>query len=70
MRLTLDRDFAMIRIVLFAFAMLAAAAAQAQVYKCLDASGKTVYRQDPCPPSMKPETMSKPGFAPAPTRRR
>ena len=57
----------MIRIVLFAFAMLAAAAAEAQVYKCLDANGVTVYRQDPCPPSMKRETMSKPGIAPAPT---
>jgi hypothetical protein len=56
----------MIRLVLFAFAMLAASAAQAQVYKCLDASGVTVYRQDPCPPSMKRETMSKPGIAPAP----
>lgn len=56
----------MIRIVLFAFAMLVASAAQAQVYKCLDANGVTVYRQDPCPPSMKRETMSKPGIAPAP----
>jgi len=64
-RLTLTGDFAMIRIVLFAFALLAAFAAQAQVYKCLDAKGVTVYRQDPCPPSMKRETMSKPGIAPA-----
>jgi len=56
----------MIRIVLFASAMLAALAAEAQVYKCLDANGVTVYRQDPCPPSMKRETMSKPGIAPAP----
>ena len=56
----------MIRIALFAFAMLAAVAAQAQVYKCLDANGVTVYRQDPCPPSMKRETMSKPSIAPAP----
>jgi hypothetical protein len=46
--------------------MLAAASAQAQVYKCLDANGVTVYRQDPCPASMKRETMSKPGIAPAP----
>jgi hypothetical protein len=56
----------MIRLVLFAFAMLAASAAQAQVYKCLDANGVTVYRQDPCPPSMKSGTMSKPSIAPAP----
>jgi hypothetical protein len=46
--------------------MLAAASAQAQVYKCLDANGVTVYRQDPCPASMKRETMSKPSIAPAP----
>src|SRR5262249_8359815 len=59
-------DFAMIRIALFAFASLAAVAAQAQVYKCLDANGVPVYRQDPCPPSMKRETMSKPSTAPAP----
>lgn len=56
----------MIRIALFAFATLAASAAQAQVYKCLDANGVTVYRQDPCPPSMKRESMSKPGIPPAP----
>src|SRR5262249_10244061 len=59
-------EFAMIRFALFAFAMLAAASAQAQVYKCLDADGKTVYRQDPCPPSMKRESMSKGSIAPAP----
>ncbi|HKW38052.1 MAG TPA: DUF4124 domain-containing protein [Burkholderiales bacterium] len=52
----------MIRLVLFASAILAAASAQAQVYKCLDASGRTVYRQDPCPPSMKREAMSKGGI--------
>ena len=56
----------MIRIALLAIAMLAASAAQAQVYKCLDANGVTVYRQDPCPPSMKREAMSKPAIAPAP----
>ena len=56
----------MIRFALFAFALLAAAAVQAQIYKCLDANGVTVYRQDPCPPSMKRETMQKGGIAPAP----
>jgi Domain of unknown function (DUF4124) len=56
----------MIRFALFASAMLAAASAQAQVYKCLNADGGTVYRQDPCPPSMKPETMAKPSITPAP----
>jgi hypothetical protein len=57
----------MIRFALFAFAMLAAGVAQAQVYKCLDADGRTVYRQDPCPASMKRESMSKGSAAPAPT---
>ena len=28
---------------------LLAAPASAQVYKCVDASGKTVYLQQPCP---------------------
>jgi hypothetical protein len=56
----------MIRFALFAFAILAASAAQAQVYKCVDASGGTVYRQDPCPPSMKRETMQKKAISPAP----
>ena len=56
----------MIRFALFAFALLAAAAAQAQVYKCLDANGRTVYRQDPCPPSMTREAMQKGGISPAP----
>jgi len=38
----------MIRIALLAFAILAATGAQAQVYKCLDPSGRTVYSQNPC----------------------
>ncbi|HXZ55541.1 MAG TPA: DUF4124 domain-containing protein [Burkholderiales bacterium] len=54
----------MIRFVLFALSLCAAAAAQAQVYKCLDANGRTVYRQDPCPPSMKREAMTKPVVPP------
>jgi len=56
----------MIRIALLAFAFLAATGAQAQVYKCLDSSGRTVYSQNPCPPSMKKETMSRGGIPPAP----
>jgi len=56
----------MIRIALLAFAFLAATGAQAQVYKCLDSSGRTVYLQNPCPPSMKKETMSRGGIPPAP----
>jgi Skp family chaperone for outer membrane proteins len=49
----------MIRIALFAVAFLAAAGAQAQVYKCVDAAGKVVYSQDPCPANMKSDTMSR-----------
>jgi hypothetical protein len=56
----------MIRIALLAFAFFAATGAQAQVYKCLDPSGRTVYSQNPCPPSMKKETMSRGGIPPAP----
>ena len=55
----------MIRIALFSIAALSAAAAQAQVYKCLDPNGRTVYSQNPCPPSMKRETMSPGGIPPA-----
>jgi uncharacterized protein DUF4124 len=55
----------MIRIALFAIASLGAAAAQAQVYKCLDSNGRTVYLQNRCPPSMKPEAMSRGGIPPA-----
>lgn len=34
----------------FFVALLAASPASAQVYKCVDANGKTVYLQSPCPP--------------------
>jgi len=36
----------MIRIAFFAVAFLAAAGAQAQVHKCVDAGGKIFYSQD------------------------
>lgn len=52
----------MIRIALLAVSILGASAAQAQVYKCLDSNGRTVYLQNPCPPSMKPEAMSRGGI--------
>lgn len=55
----------MIRFAFFLIAGLGAAAAQAQVYKCLDANGRTVYSQNPCPPSMKRETMQRGGIPPA-----
>lgn len=55
----------MIRIALLVITALGAAAAQAQVYKCLDSNGKVAYSQNPCPPSMKPEAMSRGGIPPA-----
>jgi hypothetical protein len=44
---------------------LGVASAQAQVYKCVDASGKIVYSQDPCPANMKPGRISR-NVPPAP----
>ena len=49
----------MIRIALFAVAFLAVSSAQAQVYKCVDAAGKVVYSQTPCPANTKSGTMSR-----------
>jgi Domain of unknown function (DUF4124) len=57
----------MARILLAATAALCAATAQAQVYKCLDSKGGVVYSQNPCPPSMKRETMAPRGIPPAPS---
>ena len=56
----------MMRIVLLAIAALAATAAQAQVYKCLDSNGRVIYSQNPCPPSMKRGSMSPGGIPPVP----
>jgi hypothetical protein len=55
----LERNIVMIRIALFAFALLSVATVQAQVHKCVDAGGKVVYSQDPCPANMKPGRMSR-----------
>ena len=60
----------MIRIALFAVAFLVASSAQAQVHKCVDAAGKIIYTQDPCPASTKPGSISRsviqaPAAAPA-----
>ena len=60
----------MIRIALFAVAFLVASSAQAQVHKCVDAAGKIIYTQDPCPANMKPGSISRsviqtPAAAPA-----
>ncbi len=43
----------MIRLALFVLALLAAAGAQAQVYKCVDANGRVIYSQNPCPSNTK-----------------
>jgi hypothetical protein len=56
----------MIRFALFTFAILAATAAQAQVYKCLGTDGVTTYSQNPCPPNMKRETMQRGSVSAAP----
>ena len=39
----------MVRALLLAALWVVAAGAQAQVYKCIDAGGKTTYSQSPCP---------------------
>lgn len=44
---------------------LASGAAQAQVYKCVGAAGKTVYSQTPCPEGAKSTTLGR--SAPAPS---
>ena len=58
----------MIRLVFVSFAVLGAASAQAQVYKCIDPAGKTVYLQTPCPAGFKSSTLGRkaPASAPAP----
>jgi hypothetical protein len=55
----------MIRIALLAVAFLAAANAHAQVYKCVDAGGKVVYSQTPCPANTKSGSMSRNVLTPA-----
>ncbi len=49
----------MTRTALFAVAFLAVSSAQGQVYKCVDAAGKVIYRQDPCPANTKPGAISR-----------
>src|SRR5258708_19821506 len=60
----------MIRTALFAVAFLAVSSAQGQVRKCVDAAGKVIYTQDPCPANTKPGAISRsviqaPAAAPA-----
>ncbi len=69
-RLTRQGEFVMPRIALLVIAFLAASSAQAQVHKCVDAAGKIIYTQDPCPANTKSGTMSRnvlsaPAAAPA-----
>jgi hypothetical protein len=44
---------------LFLAALVAAAPAAAQVYKCVDANGKVVYLQSPCPAGQNSTVMSR-----------
>jgi uncharacterized protein DUF4124 len=44
---------------------LASAAVQAQVYKCVDAKGKTVYSQSPCPQGSRTTTLNSTASAPS-----
>ena len=60
----------MIRIALFAVASLFVSSAHAQVHKCVDAAGKIIYTQDPCPANTKSGSISRgviqtPAAAPA-----
>jgi Domain of unknown function (DUF4124) len=64
--LTAPGKFAMIRFALFTLGFVALADAQAQVYKCADASGNISYSQVPCPANTKREPISKGGIPPAP----
>jgi hypothetical protein len=48
-----------LRCTLFLAMLAAAAPASAQVYKCIDASGKTVYLQSPCPPGQSSKVISR-----------
>ncbi len=65
------RSIVMIRIAVFVFASLSLASANAQVYKCIDAAGKIIYSQTPCPPDTKSGTVTRrvdrPSAAPAAT---
>lgn len=49
----------MLRILVLSALSVFTAAAQAQVYKCIDASGKTAYLQSPCPTGAKSAAIAK-----------
>jgi len=48
----------MVRILVLSALSVFAAGAQAQVYKCVDASGRTTYLQSPCPSGAKSTAIS------------
>jgi hypothetical protein len=48
----------MTRLMLFVALALAASGAQAQIYKCVDSNGKTLYLQSPCPTGSKTTNIS------------
>jgi uncharacterized protein DUF4124 len=59
-----------LRAALFAAAFLAVSSAQGQVHKCVDAAGKIIYTQNPCPANTTPGSISRsviqtPAAAPA-----
>jgi hypothetical protein len=49
----------MFRTVVLSVLLVFAAGAQAQVYKCIDAGGKTTYLQSPCPSGAKSTAISR-----------
>jgi hypothetical protein len=49
----------MIRAAVFVFSFLSLASANAQVYKCIDAAGKIIYSQNPCPADTKSGTVTR-----------
>src|SRR3990172_3843417 len=55
----MTRGTPMIRTSFLLGALLAAGAAQAQVHKCVDTGGKTVYSQVPCPKASKATTLQR-----------
>ena len=69
-RLKLQRKPAMLRTASFALSLLCAAGAHAQVYKCVDPSGRITYSQIPCPAHTRSGAISRhsdrPASAPAP----
>lgn len=62
----LSEDTTMRKLAVFVALAFAAGAGHAQVFKCVDASGKTVYSQVPCPKSAKATTLERNAPPPPP----